>query len=156
MPETRSDIYIVAKAILWMLAGVAVTVYIVLRGISVYQVMRAGAQAPARVISTSDDVREADDGRRAGVVTIAEYEFLANGKRFRGTTEGPQGAWSKGDELMVEFNPSNPNQNRAIGDRQVLGDYFLLLLVGGLFAFYAIWINVGTLQRLYHARGREE
>ncbi len=139
-----------------MVAGIAVAVYLIIEGIDVYQIMRGGARAQARVIATSDEVREADDGRRAGLVTVAEYEFLVNGKQFTGSTEGAQGSWSKGDQLTVEFNPNDPNQNRIVGDRQPLGNYFLQLLFGGLFAFYAIRVNIGTLQKIRLARRQQE
>ena len=135
-----------------MVAGVAVAVYLIIEGINVYQVMRGGARAPARVIAMSDEVREADDGRRAGLVTVAQYDFLVSGKQFTGSTEGVQGSWSKGDQLIVEFNPDDPNQNHVVGDRQPLGNFFLMLLFGGLFAFYAIRINIGTLQKIRLAR----
>lgn len=152
MSKTQNDIYVMGKAVFWLTTGVAVAIYLIIEGINVYQVMRGGARAPARVIATSDEVREADDGRRAGLVTVAEYQFLVNGKQFTGSTEGVQGSWSKGDQLTVEFNPDDPKQNRVVGDRQPLGNYFLLLLFGSLFAFYAIRLNIGTLQKIRLAR----
>lgn len=152
MSEPQSENYVMSKAVFWMVAGILVTVYLIIEGINVYQVMRGGARATAHVIATSDEVREADDGRRAGLVTVAEYKFLVAGKQFTGSTEGSQGSWSKGDQLTIEFNPDAPNQNRVVGDRQSLGNYLLLVFFGGIFAFYTIRLNIGKLQKIRLAR----
>lgn len=137
------------KALLWMTAGVAVAVWLMTQGIHVFQVMRGGATASARVIEAYDDVREDSDGRRTGLVTVAIYEFAAQDARFGGATEGSQGSFSVGDTIDIEYNPNNPAQNRAKGDSGELGNYFILLLCGGLFSYYAITLNFPVLRRLY-------
>lgn len=147
----KSKAYVAAKAVFWLSAGVTMAAYLGLEGVETYQIMRGGSQAPGRVVATSDYEREYNDGRSVAVVTIAEYEFLAEGVRFTGRTEGAQGSLSEGDEVMVEFNPRNPTQNRVVGDRGVLGDYFVLAMFGGAFAYYAIRWNVETLVQLRRA-----
>ena len=147
----RSRTYVVAKALFWLSAGVAMAAFIGFKGIETYRIMHGGNQAPGRVIETFDDEREYEVGRRVGIVTVAQYEFFVGGERFTGTTEGPQGSWERGDNLRVKFNPRNPNENRAVGDRHVLGHYFVLVVFGGLFAYFAIRLNVATLVELWRS-----
>jgi hypothetical protein len=137
------------KAIAWMIAGITVAVLLVAQGFHVFQVMRGGATASARVIETHDDVLENSNGRRAVVVTIADYEFSAQGTRFGGWTEGAQGEFSVGDAIDIEYNPKNPSQNRRKGDRGALGNYLWLLLFGGLFSYYTIKLHFPVLRRLF-------
>ena len=137
------------KAFVWVVAGIAVAVWLVTKGIHVFQVMRGGATTSARVIETYDDTREDSGGRRVGLVTVAEYEFSAQGARFSGATEGSQGSYSVGDSINIQYNPRNPAQNRAKGDRGELGNYFIMLLCGGLFSYYTITINLPLLRRLF-------
>lgn len=130
-------------------AGIAVAVWIVAQGIHVFQVMRGGASASARVIEEYDDIREDLDGRRGGLVNVAIYEFVVQDSRFRGSTEGPQGRYSVGETIDIEYNPNNPSQNRAKGDRGELADYFVILLCGGLFSYFAITLPFPVLRRLF-------
>jgi hypothetical protein len=142
-----------AKAIFWLTTGVAMVVFLGMKGVETFRIMRGGSQALAQVIAAYNEEREFDDGRRVRIVTVAEYEFFAAGGRFTGRTEGPRGFLSEGHKLTVEFNPQNPNQNRASGDRRALGDFFVLILFGGMFAYFAIRLNVETLVKLQRAAG---
>jgi hypothetical protein len=130
-----------------MTAGIAVALWLVIQGIHAVQVMRGGAHASARVIETHYDLREEADGRRAGEVTLAIYEFSAHGARFGGKTEG--NFLSVGDTIEIEYNPKNPAQNRAREDRKVLENYFAMLLFGGLFSYYSITLNFPVISRLF-------
>ena len=135
------------KALVWMAAGIAVAVFLTGRTIHVFQLMRGGATASARVTETFDDERE--DERRVGIVTVAVYEFSVQGTRFVGKTEGPRGGFSVGDTIPIQYNPKNPTQNRAKGDRHELGNYFMLLIFGGMFSYYTITLNFPVLRRLF-------
>jgi len=132
------------KAVFWIIAGCAVVMFLVVRGAITYRTMRGGAQATAVVVEIDDQERE--DDRRVGIVTVAAYEFEANGRRFTGWTEGEQGSWSEGERLTVEFNPKDPTENRAAGDRQPLGDYFVMLVFGGVFGVAMIRHGYSTLR----------
>jgi hypothetical protein len=108
----RSRTYVVAKALFWLSAGVAMAAFIGFKGIETYRIMRGGNQAQGRVIETFEDEREYEASRDFAIVTVAQYEFFVGGERFTGTTEGPRGSWEIGDKLRVEFNPRNPNEGR--------------------------------------------
>jgi hypothetical protein len=135
------------KALAWMTAGITVTVFLAGRSIHIFQLMRGGATASARVIETFEDERE--DERRIGIVTVAVYEFFVQRSRFVGKTEGARGSFSVGDAIAITYNPSNPTQNRAKGDRHELGNYLVLLICGGLFSYYTITLNFPALRRLF-------
>lgn len=139
------------KALAWMTAGIGVAVFLVAQGIHVSYVMRGGATVLAQVVATDNDVREDMDGRRAGFVTVATYEFFAQGKRFGGSTEVAQGNLSVGDSIAIEYNPNDPGQNRAKGDRKKLTNYLLVLLSGGLFLYYAFTLNVPVIHSLFRS-----
>lgn len=126
------------KAFVSLAVGVAIIVFIVFQTVRAIQVMRGGATTAAHVISTFDDDRESDDGRRVGVVTIAWYEFSVNGRQFHGRTEVSQGSLSEGGHLTISYNPKDPEKNRVRGDRKVLGDLFLIYLIGGIVAYLLI------------------
>jgi hypothetical protein len=126
------------KAFVSLAVGVAIIVFLVFQTLKAIQVMRGGATTTGYVISTFDDDRESDDGRRAGVVTIAWYEFSVNCRQFHGRTEVSQGSLSEGDHLTISYNPKDPEINRVRGDRKVLGDLFLIYLIGGIVAYFLI------------------
>src|SRR5436190_23413317 len=123
------------KALGWLTAGVAVAAFLVVRGIHVFQVMRGGATVSGQVLETFQEERENDTTGAYGVVTIAVYEFSVSGNRFTGRTEED---YEAGDSIEIEYNPRNPTQNRAKGDRGPIGYYFILLIFGGAFSYYAI------------------
>jgi hypothetical protein len=134
------------RAVFWILTGSAIVVFLIVRGAVTYRTMRAEGQTIAVVVETEDHERSDDDSRQFGIVTAAVYEFEVNGKRFSGLTEGEQGSWSEGDTLTVEFNPENPAENRAAGDRRPLGDYFVMLVFGGVFGVAMIRHGYSTLR----------
>jgi len=123
------------KALGWLSVGVAVAAFLLVRGTHVFQVMRGGATASARVLETFQEERENDTTGEHGTVTIAVYEFSVRGNRFTGRTEED---YQAGDNIEIEYNPQNPAQNRAKGDRDPIANYFILLIFGGSFAYYAI------------------
>jgi len=97
--------------------------------------MRGGATVSGQVLETFQEERENDTTGAYGVVTIAVYEFSVSGNRFTGRTEED---YEAGDSIEIEYNPRNPTQNRAKGDRGPIGYYFILLIFGGAFSYYAI------------------
>jgi hypothetical protein len=136
-------------AVVVTMASIAVALWIVAQGIHVFQVMRGGASASARVIEEYDDIREDLDGRRGGLVNVAIYEFVVQDSRFHGFTEGSQGSYYVGDTIDIEYNPKDPTQNRRKGDRRELLDYLLMVLCGGLFSYYSITFSFPVLRRLF-------
>ena len=125
------------KALVSLAVSAAIIVFIVFQTFKTIQVMRGGATTTAHVISTFEDLREPEGGR-AAVVTIAWYEFSVNGRQFHGRTEVSQGSLSEGDHLTISYNPKDPEKNRVRGDRKVLGDLFLIYLIGGIVAYFFI------------------
>ena len=132
------------KALAWLVAGIAVAVFLLGRTLDIIQLMRASAATSARVIETFDDERENERGR-IGFVTVAVYEFFVRDTRFVGKTEGD---FSVGDTVPIQYDPKDPSVNRAKGDRHELRNYFVMLICGGLFSYYTITINFPVIRRL--------
>jgi hypothetical protein len=135
------------KASIWLLAGIAVLVFLLSRTVAIIQLMRAGASATAHVTETFDDERE--DDRRVGIVTVAVYEFFVHDTRYFGKTEGPRGSFSVGDSIPIQYDPTKPSTNRAKGDRHELGNYLVILLFAGSFSCCTITINFPIIRRFF-------
>lgn len=134
------------KASAWLVAGIAVAVFLVGRTLDMIRLVQANGATFARVTETFDDERENDRGR-VGFVTVAVYEFSVRDTRFVGKTEGAQGEFSVGDTLPIQYDPKDPSVNRAKGDRRKFLNYFLMLIVGGFFSYYTITINFPVIRR---------
>jgi hypothetical protein len=138
----------VIKVSVLLTIGAAIIIFIAIESVNSIQVMTGRGRTTARVISTSDEEREYEDGHRVAIVTVAEYEFVVDSRKFYGKTEVSQNSLSEGDQLTIQFNPSDPSKNRVRGDRKVLADLLLMYLVGGIFAYIVIKIAISKLPSL--------
>jgi hypothetical protein len=143
------------KAAAWCAAALAAFIWLLTESVRVMSVMTGQGEATAQVIDTSDEEREANDGRQVGMVTVAAYEFSVRGHRYQGSTEGALGAWEKGDHLSVTYDDDNPNNNRAKGDRAPLGNLLLFALFGLPFSYLTLKLNVPILLREWAREAHE-
>ena len=137
----------VLRGLFYLAVAIAIIVFLVIDAINTVQVMTGKEIATATVISTFDDVRES--GRRAGMITVADYRFIVNNTEYYGGTEVSQGSLSEGDQLTIKYNKKDPTKNRRAGDRELLARLTLFLMFGGM----AVYLLIGTsIDKLKHSR----
>ena len=127
-----------------MAIGIAIIIFLVFKTVNAVQVMTGKQTAKAIVISTNDEVRESNE--RAGMVTVTVYSFIVNDNEYYGRTEVSQGSLSEGDQLTIKYNANDPTKNRVAGDRSVIGDWLLFVMLGGVAAYLLIGAAIGFLK----------
>jgi hypothetical protein len=146
MSNQTDDKKTLIKASLLFCLALVIALFLVVQAFDTIKIMSTSNNAMAMVIDTYEDIRETSDGRQAAVVTIAIYEFSYKGRTYNGKTEGAAGFLDAGDKIIISFNPNNPTKNRAKGDREVLGNFFIFLMFGGALTYYLMKTNLPILK----------